>query len=188
MKKNTGKAPKQGEESIKEAPKTQPEVQAQPKPEKPKSLYEQISVDPNDFYDRYNKFLEDDKENKKKQVNVTGERGEKLFSMEILKAFFGNIITSLTNPKQFTLQAEYLKTYLENTGLKMAFRVIAAEAISQNKRPDEVLSFAVDRLKELGKEIEKAAGSSSGHNNSSKEPASSSKPVSQVMIFCLIKV
>ena len=46
----------------------------------------------------------------------------------------------------------------------MAFRVIAAEAIAQNKRPDEVLSFAADRLKELGKEIEKAQGSSLSDN------------------------
>jgi hypothetical protein len=41
----------------------------------------------------------------------------------------------------------------------MAFRVIAAEAIAKNLRPDEILSYAADRLKELGKEIEKISGS-----------------------------
>lgn len=36
--------------------------------EKKKAPYELIQVDTNEFYQRYNKFLEEDKENKKKQV------------------------------------------------------------------------------------------------------------------------
>jgi len=62
-----------------------------------------------------------------------------------------------------------LKTYLENTGLKMAFRVIAAEAIAKNLRPDEILGYAADRLKEIGRELEKISPQT---NTQSQAPAS----------------
>ena len=54
----------------------------------------------------------------------------------------------------------------------MAFRVIAAEAIAQNLRPDEVLTYASKRLGELGKEIEKISGTANPTTNTSKPTAS----------------
>jgi hypothetical protein len=51
----------------------------------------------------------------------------------------------------------------------MAFRVIAAEAIAKNLRPDEILGYAADRLKEIGRELEKISPQT---NTQSQAPAS----------------